>query len=199
RYRRYIPMQLLEEFVQDARSALRSVRRSLGFTAVAVFTLALGLGANTAIFSVLYGVWLSPARYAQAERLVDVSRQQLTGRGFLGGASYSDLADWKAQAKTVEDFGIHRYTHQVNISGDRGAEEVIGHRVSANLFGLLGAHPILGQTIDPEADRSSGPRQALVGYTWWKRRFGGDPGVAGKKIQVNDEVFTIAGVMPPGF
>jgi putative ABC transport system permease protein len=192
-------MHLLEEFVQDARCALRSMRRSPGFTAVAVLTLALGLGANTAIFSVLYGVWLSPAKYAQAERLVDVSRQQLTGRRFLGGASYSDLADWKAQAQTVEDFGVHRYAHQVNISGDGGAEEVIGHRVSAKLFGLLGARPALGHTIDPEADRSAGPRQALVGYAWWKRRFGGDPDTVGKKITVNDEVFTIAGVMPPGF
>src|SRR5208283_2788908 len=123
RYRRYIPMQLLEEFVQDARSALRSMRRSPGFTAVAVFTLALGLGANTAIFSVLYGVWLSPARYAQPERLVDVSRQQLAGRRFLGGVSYSDLADWRAQSKTIEDFGVHRYAHWVNISGDGQAEE----------------------------------------------------------------------------
>jgi putative ABC transport system permease protein len=192
-------MHLLEEFVQDARCALRSMRRSPGFTAVAVLTLALGLGANTAIFSVLYGVWLSPARYAQAERLVDVSRQQMSGRRFMGGASYSDLADWKAQSKTIEDFGVHRYAHWVNISGDGGAEEVIGHRVSANLFGLLGARPALGHTIDPEADRSAGPRQALVGYSWWKRRFGGDPGAVGKKITVNDEVFTIAGVMPPGF
>jgi len=192
-------MRLLEEFVQDARCALRSMRRSLGFTAVAVFTLALGLGANTAIFSVLYGVWLSPARYAQAERLVDVSRQQLTGRRFMGGASYSDLADWREQAKTIEDFGVHRYAHWVNISGDGGAEEVTGHRVSANLFGLLGARPALGHTIDPEADRSTGPRQALVAYAWWKRRFGGDPGVVGKEIHVDDQVFTIAGVMPPGF
>ena len=175
------------------------MRRSLGFTAVAVFTLALGLGANTAIFSVLYGVWLSPARYAQAERLVDVSRQQLTGRRFMGGASYSDLADWREQAKTIEDFGVHRYAHWVNISGDGGAEEVTGHRVSANLFGLLGARPALGHTIDPEADRSTGPRQALVAYAWWKRRFGGDPGVVGKEIHVDDQVFTIAGVMPPGF
>ena len=85
-----------------------------------------------------------------AERLVDVSRQQLTGHRFLGGPSYSDVADWRAQARTVEDFGVHRYAHQVNISGGQGAEEVIGHRVSANLFSLLGARPALGRPLNAE-------------------------------------------------
>src|ERR1039457_3880873 len=90
-------MWLVDGFVQDARYALRSMRRTPGFTAVAVLTLALGIGANTAIFSVLYGVWLSPAKYAQAARLVDFSTLQLSGRRFVGGASCPDLADWKAQ------------------------------------------------------------------------------------------------------
>jgi hypothetical protein len=177
-------MRLLADFVQDAAGAMRSMRRSPGFTAVTVLTLALGIGANTAIFGVLYGVWLSPVRYARADRLVDVSRQQLTGRRFQGGTSYLDLADWRAQARTVEDFGAHRYTHQVNISGEQGAEEVIGHRVSANLFGLLGVLPALGCPLDPEADQSTGPRQALVSYPWWRRRFGGDSRVIGKEIRV---------------
>ncbi|HUJ20408.1 MAG TPA: ABC transporter permease [Bryobacteraceae bacterium] len=192
-------MRLLAEFVQDARCAVRSMRHTPGFTVVAVLTLALGIGANTAIFSVLYGVWLSPARYARAERLVDASRQQLTGRRFLSGTSYSDLADWRAQTRTIENFGLHQYAHQVNISGEQGAEEVIGHRVSANLFGLLGAHPALGHPLDAEADRGAGPRQALISYVWWRRRFGGDARVIGKEIQVNDEAFTIAGVMPQAF
>jgi putative ABC transport system permease protein len=192
-------MRLLADLLQDARCAVRGMRRSSGFTAVAVVTLALGIGANTAIFSVLYGVWLAPANYPSPDRLVDVSRQQLAGRKFLAGASYRDLADWKAQTKTVQDFGIHRYTHQVNISAEQGAEEVIGHRVSANLFGLLGVHPALGHPLDPGADLSAGPRQALSSYAWWKRRFGGDVGVVGKQIRVNGEAFTIAGVMPRGF
>ncbi len=192
-------MWLVAELVQDARYALRSMWRAPGFAAIAVLTLALGIGANTAIFSVLYGVWLSPVKYAQARRLVDVSMQQLSGHRFSGGTSCPNLADWKAQTRTVEDFGAHRYTHQVNVTGSGEAEEVIGHRVSANLFGLLGASPAVGHPIEVGADRSSGPRQALIGYTWWKRRFGGDVGVLGRQIQVNDEAFTIAGVMPQGF
>ena len=189
----------VETLARDMRFALRMMRKNPAFTAVAILVLALGIGANTAIFSVLYGVWLSPAKYAQPERLVDVSRQQLTGRKFFGGVSYPDLDDWRAQSRAVEDFGVHLYAHYVNISGEQGAEEVIGHRISANLFDLLGVRPALGRPLDAEADRSSGPRQALISYTWWWRRFGGDAGVVGKEIQVNDEAFTIAGVMPQGF
>src|SRR5271157_223657 len=192
-------MRPVEEFVQDARYALRGMRRTPGFTAVAALTLALGIGANTAIFIVLYGVWLSPAKYAHSERLVDLTMQQLSGRRLMGGTSYSNLADWKAQASTVEAFGIHRYTFEVNVTGGVGAEEVFGHRVSANLFGLLGARPAVGRPMEAGADRSTGPRQALIAYTWWMRRFGGDAGIVGRQIQVDDEAFTIAGVMPPGF
>src|SRR5579871_1625121 len=192
-------MRLLEQFIQDARWAMRSMRRAPGFAAVAILTLALGIGAITAIFSVLYGVWLSPAKYVRPGRLADFSGQQLTGRRFLGGTSYADLSDWKLEATTVESFGAHRYARQVNVSGEEGAEEVTGHRVSANLFALLGAHPVLGQPLDAQADRSSGPRQALISYDWWTRRFGADPRIAGKRIRVDDQDFTIAGVMPRGF
>jgi putative ABC transport system permease protein len=192
-------MRLVEEFVQDARYAMRSMRRAPGFTAVAVLTLALGIGANTAIFSVLYAVWLASVPYARAGRLVDLSMQQLSGRKFMGGTSYSNLADWKAQSSAVEAFGVHRYAHQVNVAGIGEAEEVIGHRVSANLFEVLGARPLMGRWMEAGADRGSGPRQVLIGYTWWKQRFGGDAGVLGKQILVDGEAFTIAGVMPRGF
>ncbi len=178
---------------------MRGMRRAPAFTAVAVLTLALGIGANTVIFSVLYGVWLSPAKYVEAGRLVDLEMQQLSGHKFAGGTSYLNLSDWKVQARTVEAFGVHRYTHEVNVTGSEGAEEVIGHRVSANLFGLLGASPALGHQMEAVVDRSTGPRQALISYAWWKQRFGGDAGVVGRQIQVNDEAFTIAGVMPQGF
>jgi len=192
-------MRLMEELVADGRYALRGMRRAPGFTAVAVLTLALGTGANTAMFSVLYGVWLSPAKYPHAERLVDLSMRQSGGHRFTGGTSHANLADWKAQATTIEAFGAHRYAHQVNVTGSQGAEEVIGHRVSANLFGLLGASPAVGRPMESGADRSTGPRQALIGYTWWQQRLGGDHGVVGRQIQVDDEAFTIAGVMPRGF
>jgi putative ABC transport system permease protein len=138
-------------------------------------------------------------KYAQPERLVDFSTQQLSGRRLTAGTSYPNLADWKAQTSTVEAFGVHRYTFEVNVTGSEGAEEVDGHRVSANLFGLLGMHPAIGHPMEAGADRSTGPRQALISYAWWKRRFGGDAGVVGRQIQADDEVFTVAGVMPRGF
>jgi putative ABC transport system permease protein len=192
-------MWLVEDLIQDARYAIRGMRRAPGFTAVAVLTLALGIGVNTAIFSVLYGVWLSPVKYAQTERLADYTMQQLEGHRFMGGTSYPNLADWKTQASSVEAFGVHQFAHQVNVTGNEGAEEVIGHRVSAKLFALLGAYPAVGRPMEAVADRSTGPRQALIGYTWWKRRFGGDAGVVGRQVQVDDEAFTITGVMPRGF
>ena len=192
-------MRLAAEFVQDARYALRGLRRAPGFASVAILTLALGIGANTAIFSVLYGVWLAPAPYAHADRLADFSMQQLSGHRFMGGTSYLNLADWKSQTRLVDAFGAHQYTHWVNIAGLGEAEEAIGHRVSANLFALLGAHPALGRPIDAAADRAAGPRQALIAWSWWMRRFGGDPAIAGKQILVNGEPFTITGVMPRGF
>src|ERR1035438_4339785 len=172
-------VRLVEEFLQDARYAMRSMRRAPGFTAVAVLTLGLGIGANTAIFSVLYGVWLAPVEYAEAGRLVDIGTQQLSGHRFMGGTSWADLADWKAQTSALEAFGVHRYAHQVNVSGSGEAEEVIGHRVSANLFAMLGARPAVGGWMEAVADRGSGPRQALIGHAWWKRRFGGDPAGGG--------------------
>jgi putative ABC transport system permease protein len=192
-------MGLVEDFFQDSRYAARGMRRAPGFTAVAVLTLALGIGANTAIFSVMYGVWLSPVRYAQPDGLVDFSMQQLSGHRFLAGTSYANLADWKAQTSTVEVFGVHQYAHQINITGSEGAEEVIGHRVSAKLFEMLGASPAVGHVMEADADRGTGPRQALIAYKWWKDRFGGDAGVVGRRIQVDDQAFTIVGVMPQGF
>jgi len=105
-------MRLVEDLLQDALYALRSMRRAPGFTAVAVLTLALGIGANTAIFSVLYGVWLSPVKYAHADRLAEFTMQELSGRKHMGGTSSSNLADWKAQASTVEAFGVHQYAFE---------------------------------------------------------------------------------------
>ena len=192
-------MRFVEELVQDAGYAMRSMRRSPGFTVATALTLALGIGANTAMFSVLYGVWLSPAQYAGPDRLVDLSMQQLSGHRLMGGTSYPNLADWKAQTSAFEAFGVDRYTHEVNATGSEGAEEVIGHRVSANLFEMLGARPAVGHAMEAEADRGAGPREALIGYTWWMQRFGGDTGVVGRQIQVDGEAFTIAGVMPRGF
>ena len=192
-------MRLAEEFARDARYALRGMRRAPGFASVAILTLALGIGANTAIFSVLYGVWLAPAPYGHADRLVDFSMQQLAGHRFMGGTSYLNLSDWKSQTRLVDAFAAHVYTHQINIAGLGDAEEVIGHRVSANLFALLGAHPAIGRPLDAAADLATGPRQALLSWSWWMRRFGGDPAIAGRQILVEGEPFTIAGVMPRGF
>jgi predicted permease len=192
-------MPWLEDLARDARHGLRALGRAPGFAAVAVLTLALGIGANTAVFSVIYGVWLAPVRYAHPDRLVDVSTKQLSGRRFEGGASLPNLADWKAQNTVFTEFGLHRSFPFVNITGAGEAEEATALRVSANLFLMLGAVPALGRALDADADRGEGQREALIAYSWWQRRFGGDPRTVGSQLSVDGQSYTIAGVMPRGF
>jgi putative ABC transport system permease protein len=192
-------MKLWSEVWQDARYALRGMRRTPGFAAVAILTMALGIGANTAVFSVLYGVSLAPARYAHSEQLVDISLQQLSGHRFRRGTSAPNLADWRAQASSIQEFAVHRYRHQLNVTGKEGPEEVVGHRVSANMFPMLGVGPVAGHHMDAAADRAAGPRQAYIDNAWWRRRYGGDAGIVGRQIRVDDQEFTVVGVMPDGF
>jgi len=186
-------------FWLDLRYAGRMMRRAPGFAAVAILTLALGIGANTAIFSVIHGVWLSPAHYPGGDRLVDISMKQLTGRRFERGASWADLQDWKHRVHAFADFGLHRYNFETNVTGAGDAEELVTHRVSSNLLSVLGVAPVLGHGFTPDNDTASGPRSALIAYGYWQRRFGGDPAAIGKTIAMNGEPFTITGVMPPEF
>ena len=192
-------MNILEACIQDVRYAARSMRRAAGFTAVALLTLALGVGVNTLIFSALYGIWLSPLRYVGPDQLVDISMQQLQGHRLMGGTSSANLADWKRQTNLIDALGVHRSLYQVNVTGDGAAEEVFAHRVSSNLFPLLGVKPLVGHSIEPVADRSTGPREALISFAWWKRYFGGDLNIVGRGMRVDDEPYTIAGVMPRRF
>jgi putative ABC transport system permease protein len=189
----------IEELSRDLPYGVRTLGRTPGFTAVAVLTLALGIGANAAIFSVLYGVWLAPAPYPSGERLVDISMKELTGDRFERGISFPDLADWKAQSTSFEGFGLYQYDHETNVTVGGQAEQLVTHRVSANLFQVLGVSPVLGRGFSGDEDTASGPRSVLIGYGYWLRRFGGDPGVVGQRITVDGEVYTITGVMPAGF
>jgi putative ABC transport system permease protein len=198
-YRDQRGLPWLESVWQDLRYAARAMRSSPGFTAVALLTLALGIGANTAIFSVLYGAWLAPLNYVQPQRLVDVSVRNLDNGWQTGGTSWPTLLEWRAQNHVFTGLGAHRYMHYVNLTGGIEPEEVIAHRISADLFPLLGVSPAMGRGLPPEGDQVEGPHSVLLSHAYWQSRFGGDPKIIGRTITIDGEPFTVAGVMPKGF
>lgn len=192
-------MHFAGDVISDVKYALRGLRKNRGFAVASIVTLALGIGANTAVFSILYGVWLAPARYHDPDRLVQIHMRQTTGHRFEQGVSAATVRDWQAQSKSMSAIGMHRYVRQMNVTGREGAEEIVAHRISAGLLDVLGVRPMLGSGMDATADRAAGPRQALLSAAWWQRRFGGDPNVVGKRLELDGEAYTIAGVMPDGF
>lgn len=189
----------LEDLLRDGRYALRSLRRGPAFAAVAVLTIALGVGSNTAMFSVLYGTCLAPLPFAEPDRLVEVSMMQTTGRKFEAGTSSPNLSDWTSAASSFEGLAPHRLQYFVSLTGYGAAEEIQAWRLSAQAFSLLRVPPILGRGFVPDEDTPAGPRSTLLSYQLWQSRFNGDAHVLGKRVSIDGEAFTIAGVMPDRF
>lgn len=179
----------------DLRYAFRSLLRAPGFTFVAVFTLAIGIGANSAIFSVVNGVVLRPLPYPDAERLIEVLA--LDRRGGEARASTLDFLDVRAQAGALESLAA--YTGRGFTFADGEPELVLGQTVSPDLFRTLRARPALGRVFRPEESEDGRDRVLILGHGLWQRRFGGDPHVVGRKTLVNGRPYEIVGVMPEGF
>jgi predicted permease len=184
----------MDTFVQDLRHALRLLRSSPGFTFAAVTALALGIGANTAIFSVLNTVILKPLPYPDPERLVMFLNVSPQGSG--GAASPTKFNVWRRQTAAFEDVSAYRFS-VVNITGDANPEQVSAGYVSADFFRLFGAVPIYGRTFSPEEDRPGGGFTVVLGNGFWRRRFGGDPGVIGRTVLFNGQAHEIIGVLGP--
>ena len=191
----------MDTLLQDLRFALRGLLRRPGFTAAVVATLALGLGANAAIFSVVNAVLLRPLPYADPDRLVMVwGRYPDFGRT---GTSLPDFTDW--QRGTVGSFGSFEQLAAMhgtafNLTGLGEPEQLRGDRVSANFFTTLGVRPALGRGFLPEEDRTGGDDDVVVlSHGFWERRFGGDPKVVGREVQLSGRPYTIVGVAPKGF
>lgn len=189
----------LADLIQDVRYTSRTLLRSPGFTVVAVLTLALGVGANTAMFSVLYSTCLAPLRYVDPGSLVDVSLAQRSGDKLTAGASPANLRDWMAEAHSFQGLAAHRAQMFVSLTGHTEAKEVQAWRLSARLLSMLGVRPLLGRWFVPDEDNANGPRSALLSYQLWMHRFGGDSNVLGNRVYIDGEVFTIVGVMPDGY
>jgi len=187
--------------LQDLRYGLRMLRGSPGFTAVAVITLALGIGANTAIFSVVRAVLLPPLPFANPGRLVEIQlRDRKTGQP-ANWVAYRDVADWRAQNRSFESIGAHRFA-LLNLAADGPPDALYGARVSAEVLPLLGVPPLRGRFFLPAEDQPGHDQVIILSYDLWQHRFAGDPAIVGRTIRQagpNMRDYTVVGVMPRGF
>ena len=181
---------------RDVRYAARLLRRTPGFTAVALTTLALGIGANTAIFSVLNAVLLRPLPYASPEHLVMIGDRGPDGAA--GNVGYNTFLDWRDRSHTFEEMALVR-SWSPTLSANGEPERIGGMRVSANFFHMLGVRPAVGRDFQVDEDTPNGWRVVILSDGLWRRRFNGDPDAIGRVISMNDLQFTIIGVMPPTF
>jgi putative ABC transport system permease protein len=188
-------LNIIDTLWQDIRFGLRLLMRNPGFTLVALLTLALGIGANTAIFSVIYGVLLRPLPYKRGNELVVLSQQAPLAKIENVPFSVKELADYRERNKTLEDL-VEYHTMQFILLGRAEPEKVQTGVVSAQFFDFLGVKPVLGRTFIPEEDRPGAEPVLLLSYGYWQRSHGGDPNIVGKTFKMNDRVHTVVGVLP---
>jgi putative ABC transport system permease protein len=187
----------MSTLLQDIRYATRMLMKSPGFTAIAVLTLALGIGANTAIFSMINSVLLEPLPFKNPAQLVSLRETESAPGNFpLDGADY---LDWQAQNKTFSSMSLYSYPEGRNASGAGEPEVVSVHETQANFFDTLGVAPLLGRAFLKGEDAAGKNRVAILSYGFWKRHFGGDRSALGKTIELNDEPYMVIGVMPQWF
>jgi putative ABC transport system permease protein len=187
-------MENLNVLIQDLRYALRSLRRQPVFAAIAILTLGLGIGATTAIFSVVNGVLLKPLPYREPNRLVMLWETLNDDRVMV---SYQNYLDWRQRLRVFEDVAVYNPFQAFNMTGRGNAERVRGALVSGNVFQLLGARAELGRLITPADDRPEAPRVAVLGDGYFHSRFGGNRSVIGASLTLDGDVYTIVGVLAP--
>ncbi|HEX3281624.1 MAG TPA: ABC transporter permease [Pyrinomonadaceae bacterium] len=187
---------LLGGLWQDLRYAARMLRKNPGFAAVVVITLALGIGANTAIFSFVNGVILNPLPFPDSDRLVVIS--QTNNEGNEISVSLPNFQDWQARSRSFEDLGGVCFT-TFNLTGVDTPQHLAGQAVTLNYFSILGVQPQLGRIFSPEEDKFGAARTALISDSLWRTTFGADPNILGRSIKLDSDTVTVIGVMPPGF
>ncbi len=186
----------MSALIQDLRYGLRMLAKNPGFAAVAVVALALGIGANTAIFSVVNGVLLQPLPYRDPDRLMRLSESS-PNFGTMSVAC-PNFVDWKDQNRSFAGLASFRW-EDYDVTGGGQPEHLNGKMVSADFFRVLGINPVLGRDFDPRADRLGASPVVLIGGGFWSRRFGSNPAVLGSQLTLNGRSYTIAGVVPAGF
>src|SRR5262245_11233467 len=186
----------IDDLLRDLRYAGRNLRRNPGFAALSILIMTLGIGANTAIFSVVNAVLLRPLPYRDPDRLVMVSYcRAREGSCFTRPAEF---LDWRDQAKSFERIAAYRF-ETADLTGDGEPERLDVASISADLFATLGVAPALGRAFTSEEDTDGGPLAAILSDRLWRRRFGADPQVIGRAITLRDQSRTVVGIMPPDF
>ena len=183
-------------FWQDLRQALRTMWKQPGFTLVAAITLALGIGANTAIFSVINALILNPLHIADAERVVALWRTAKDKRD-KGPSSYLDLQEWRAQSSSFEAIAGYK-RNPFTLLGDQ-AEQVQGMRVTASFLSLLKVNPVLGRDFQTEEEKRGAKGVVIISHQFWQTRLGSDASAIGKDLTLDGKPFTIIGVLPRDF
>jgi len=186
----------METILQDIRYGFRMLRKSPGFTAVAILTLALGIGANTAIFSVVNGVLLNALPYPQPQQLVAL--YQRTNEFNESSIPYPNFLDWQRDNRTFAAMAAYR-SEDFNLTGMGESERLKGGMVSADFFSIFGVKPAVGQLFTKQEDELGAGPVALISAGFWKRKFGSSPDAVGKSLDLNDKSYTIVGVIPASF
>jgi putative ABC transport system permease protein len=188
----------METLLQNLRYAFRTLRNSPGFAAVAILTLALGIGANTAIFSVVNAVLLQPLSYPNPDRLVELELSSPEGNGNV--TSIPKFNVWREQTDVFDSVAAYDFSGPgINLTGGDRPELIKGIHVSADYFRVFGAPVAFGRTFTPEEDRPGGPAVVVISNGLWRNRFGGDPGILNRTIDLGQEPYTIIGVIGPTY
>ena len=188
--------RVIETFVQDVRYGVRVLRKNPGFAAAAMITLALGIGANTAIFSLVYGVLLRPLPYAQGGQLVVLHQNAAKAHIFDVPFSVKEIADYRDHSHTLQGV-VEHHSMSFLLIGKDSAERVDTAVVSANFFDVLGVRPLLGRTFVSTDEAHGAPAVLILSYQYWQNHQGGDPKIVGKVFQMNNRPHTVIGVLPP--
>src|SRR2546423_5136275 len=190
----------MNTLLQDLRYGVRMLLKYKGFTAIAVIALGLGVGANAAIFSLVNGVLLRPLPFPDAERIIYIEGKNPAAAGITeGNISFLDFTDWSQQTDLFASTAAY-WTGTANFGADGAEPERVPRAgVTIGFFSVLGIQPVLGRTFVPEDDKRWPQSVAIISHSLWKRRFGSDPAIVGKQIQMSSRPLTIIGVTLAGF
>ncbi|HEX8798266.1 MAG TPA: ABC transporter permease, partial [Terriglobales bacterium] len=183
--------------LQDLRYAIRQLAKSPGFAIISILTLALGIGANTAIFSVVNGVLLNPLPYPQPDRIVVLFHDKPAFR--TGSISYPNFDDWRRENQSFSSMAAYRQMGGVTLSGNGEPEAVTGQMISNGFFEILGITPVLGRTFTADEDRLGANPTVMISEGLWKRKFASDPRVLGKTVILDGQGRSVIGIVPASF